>query len=138
MIAWWVSLPWSPVRAAVRSLRRRHQRLAKPTPGPWVVDDFCMQDDNMLRVGTTDGSPTYYHRTKTICECWTRDPEDEGDDDPHILQAEANARLIAAAPDMLSALKRALNWLASYPGGNAQGAYMDAVNALKKAGRYDD
>ena len=50
---------------------------------------------------------------------------------------DADALLIVAAPDMAAALKRALNWLASYPGGCAEGAYMDAVNALKKAGCYD-
>jgi hypothetical protein len=81
------------------------QRLAQHTPGPWVADSFCTQDDAVVRVGTNDGTATYYHRTKTICECWVR--EDEGDDDsPHILQAEANARLIAAAPDLLALAKQ--------------------------------
>ena len=52
-------------------------------------------------------------------------------------QTEANARLIAAAPDMANALRRALSWLSSYQGNGANGAYRDAVNALKKAGCYD-
>lgn len=52
-------------------------------------------------------------------------------------QQIANSRLIAASPELAAALRRALDWLSSYPGGNAAGAYMDAVNALKKAGCYE-
>ncbi len=33
----------------------------------------------------------------------------------------ANARLIAAAPDLYAALERTLNWLSSYPGGGPMG-----------------
>lgn len=38
---------------------------------------------------------------------------------------------------LVAALKRSLNWLSSYPGGGAEGAYMEVVNALKRVGRYD-
>lgn len=54
-----------------------------------------------------------------------------------VARHEADARLIVAAPDMANALRRALSWLSSYQGNGAKGAYMDAVNALKKAGCYD-
>jgi hypothetical protein len=46
---------------------------------------------------------------------------------------EANARLMAAAPDMLRACRHALDWLASYPGGGASKAYDHVRAALAKA-----
>lgn len=45
----------------------------------------------------------------------------------------ANARLIAAAPCLLEALQRTLNWLSSYPGGGALGCYDEARAAIAKA-----
>ena len=50
-----------------------------------------------------------------------------------MIEQEANGRLIAAAPDLLEALQRSLNWLASYPGGNANGVYEQARAAIDKA-----
>lgn len=35
------------------------------------------------------------------------------------------------------ALKRALSWLSSYPGGCADSVYIQAVNALKGIDRYE-
>ena len=46
---------------------------------------------------------------------------------------EANARLIAAAPELLEALERSLNWLSSYSGGGAEGARFQASQAIDKA-----
>jgi hypothetical protein len=77
------------------------------TPGPWIADDFCMLDDRLVRVGTTDGSSTYYHNSKTICECVVRD-EDADQSEPHVVEAEANARLIARSPAMDNALRNCL------------------------------
>ena len=78
--------------------------MSRHTPGPWVADDFCRGDLHNVRVGTTDGESDYYLRTATICECFPGD-----DDDSHapitLREAEANAHLIAAAPDMLTALE---------------------------------
>lgn len=48
-------------------------------------------------------------------------------------EAQANARLIAAAPDILAALERSLNWLASYPGGCCENTYQQARAAICKA-----
>ena len=48
----------------------------------------------------------------------------------------ANARLIAAAPDLLEALERTLSWLASYPGEacmSEKGPYAQARAAIAKA-----
>lgn len=50
--------------------------------------------------------------------------------------AHDDARLIAAAPEMLAALQRTLNWLASYPGDacmGADGPYNQVRDAIKKA-----
>lgn len=46
---------------------------------------------------------------------------------------DANARLIAAAPELLEALERSLNWLCSYPGEGAMNAYDQARAAIAKA-----
>lgn len=48
-------------------------------------------------------------------------------------RTEANARLIAAAPDLLEALQRSLSWLSSYRGGGAMGCYDQARAAIAKA-----
>lgn len=63
------------------------------TPGPWKV---------------TGGETSFYpmavrSEVSQICEFHTWD-----------VQKEANARLIAAAPDLLEALKAAQNWLREY------------------------
>ncbi|TXN33934.1 hypothetical protein [Methylobacterium sp. WL19] len=94
---------------------------AKHTPAPWVADDFCMENDRRVRVGTTDGTKTYYHSTATVCECWVGESEDLIDGNGRrigTVEAEANARLIAAAPGMLAALKALdAHWTAAFPGG---------------------
>ena len=64
-----------------------------------------MVEDRCTRVGTTDGKKDYYLRTATICECWVGD-EDAGDNDPVLARAEANARLIACAPELLAMVQR--------------------------------
>lgn len=58
------------------------------TPGPWKV----RRDENVFDVITQNGNGI------TACSCADR---------IDVKEDEANARLIAAAPDMLSALKEA-------------------------------
>jgi len=58
------------------------------TPGPWFVDP-----DDTLAIRAPDGDDEPWHVAEVIEYCG------EGD------QTEANARLIAAAPDLLEALK---------------------------------
>jgi hypothetical protein len=86
-------------------------RMSAHTPGPWIVSEYM--DDGRLGVL----SP----QNEILCAVSTglREPD---------------AKLIAAAPEMAEALQRALNWLASYPGGNAEGAYNEVRAALAKAG----
>ena len=57
---------------------------AKHTPGPWVAEEFTHKTTR-LRVRTADGAAT-------ICQVTA------------LIHKEANARLIAAAPDLFSAI----------------------------------
>jgi len=68
--------------------------MSKHTPGPWKFVPH-MKDHRIFAV-----KKTKYHRTKTICDLY---------DNPQRPQEfEANARLIAAAPELLYACKEAL------------------------------
>ena len=49
-------------------------------------------------------------------------------------EVAANARLIAAAPELAEALQRTLSWLFSYPDVTAMPVYEQACAALAKAG----
>lgn len=95
------------------------------TPGPWII-----------RVGTNlltryiDFTGTPDHTACTVAEIW---PEDDCGES--IEMAEANARLIAAAPDLLEALRLLLD----YPSGqyssrgDYDAAYEKASVAIAKA-----
>lgn len=91
-------------------------------PGPWAVSSENWNDIN----GPSDLDMAYAINSDDWCiaEVWGDVPDDA---------AEGNARLMAAAPDLLEALKRSLDWLASYPGGGAQSAYDTARAAIAKA-----
>lgn len=85
--------------------------MSKHTPGPWVAQpdpDAFGIDDWVVGI---EGGPIDY-----VATCFKRD-----------------AKLIAAAPDLLDALSRTLSWLASYPGGGALGCYDQALAAVEKA-----
>jgi hypothetical protein len=64
--------------------------IAKHTPGPWIIDP-ALELPLAVIADTEDGLG--------ICELGTR-----------TLETEANARLIAAAPDLLAALQTFATW----------------------------
>ena len=63
--------------------------MTKHTPGPWT--------ENACEVQAPDGT--------SICEMFSR-PNDSGINYPYSPEADANSRLICAAPDLLAALER--------------------------------
>ena len=88
------------------------------TPGPWT--------ENSCEIQAVDGSP--------ICEMLAR-PEDSGVNYPHRPIADANSRLICAAPDLLAALERLTAWgrMDELPQPSLDGIIHDAIAAITKA-----
>ena len=76
---------------------RMNKPLIKHTPGPWIIGK---QDHDVITVDTANGT--------AICDVYV-DSDDR--------RPPANARLIAAAPDLLAALDRLerLSWSALAP-----------------------
>lgn len=100
----------------------------KYTPGPWHADEsgavWRRHPSDLYENG---GQVVGDRPLARACAAW---------DEP--LQGyplEANAQLIAAAPELYEALERSLDWLASYPGFGSEDAYNQARAALAKAGR---
>lgn len=77
-----------PQCAGRKNIHRKHMKKEKHTPGPWLVTGI--QGSDCLMVGGDDGSDV-------VADIRIRDDGAE-----HI-----NASLIAAAPELLAALKRA-------------------------------
>lgn len=72
--------------------------MTKPTPGPWVVETYGSKTVLEIKSMTADGPPVVN---------WP------GFDDAHRKHSEhtANAKLMAASPELLDACKGALEWL---------------------------
>jgi hypothetical protein len=68
---------------------------AVSTPGPWTICPYGLKTQIEFK-GTSEHTPT------SICTVW---PEDEHGEAVRV--AQANARLIAAAPDMVVTLQKA-------------------------------
>lgn len=105
--------------------------MSKHTPGPWRHGSQTGANANTIYAVNGKGP----HDEPGICSVYgiplyrrtdeqMRDIYDEG---------IANAKLIAAAPELLEALERTLSWLSSYPGEGALGAYDQARSAIAKA-----
>mgnify|MGYP001562523686 CR=1 FL=1 len=89
---------------------------AKHTPGPWKAYGQEVQGDlngKLRRVA-------YCNMTESG-KVTTR------------IQAEANARLIAAAPDLLAALEKCAAMLANIGQGATNGDYLDALGEARAA-----
>lgn len=67
--------------------------MSEPTPGPWFAGKTLKHDETGADLVTVGPFAAECHYEDTICEVW-------GENHP----AEANARLIAAAPDLPEAL----------------------------------
>lgn len=82
--------------------------MSKHTPGPWKKYDSAFPQFFV----TTDG--------KDICKV--------SSEDVSMLEAEANARLIAAAPDLIEALEKMVEYAHQYSGRErSQSAAMEIV-----------
>jgi len=82
----------------------------KHTPGPWTIS-------GQLINGAPEPRPNpkvkpYPHTVTAVC--WNFDGDRGATGDLPWPIAEANARLIAAAPELLEACRAAQNWLREY------------------------
>ena len=90
--------------------------MSKHTPAPWIADDTVHgPGKGIVHIRSTEPFP------QEICTVWRASLNDPS-------QFEANARLIAAAPDLLDACDFALSILEAL--GNGKG---DAANACRAA-----
>lgn len=89
------------------------------TPGPWRVNT-----DNQ-QIGDVWSIPADVPVAQAQMIGSLRHPNHE--------ERRANARLIAAVPELLAACKRSLSWLSSYPGGGAVAVYDQVEATIAKA-----
>jgi hypothetical protein len=85
--------------------------MSKHTPGPWEVKPYAWQRGNVSVFAPKFGRAPY-----GACVAYTPCSDGVGGAEG----ALANARLIAAAPELLEALKRAHTWLQGSEPGRAQ------------------
>lgn len=71
--------------------------MTKHTPGPWTVEEY----------GDADSPSLVIHKDGVTRVCFLATPGSHGDQ----AKIEADAHLIAAAPDMLAALRAASGYL---------------------------
>lgn len=91
----------------------------KYTPGPWLVHDTI--DGPILNTDVRDA------KLKWVARCGPLFGR------PHVAESEANARLIASAPDLLSALKAMCSLAGTDNWSALEGAVDDAKAAIRKA-----
>lgn len=84
------------------------------TPGPWVYDPND-RDDLIVKAGSSKVCEVTDNRAFTLQQC------------------QANAKLIAAAPDLLNAAYLAINALKLYTNGKAVDAFVKLNDAITKA-----
>jgi len=81
--------------------------MSEHTPGPWKLYDI---NGSTLHVGTVSANPKAGWEYESICNMFedTSDNYDTNNNFELFANTQANARLIAAAPDMLEALQQGL------------------------------
>lgn len=84
--------------------------MSKHTPGPWELHEY--KGGVEIRMGTRLQKPTHIYNNEHEID-WNHDLYNDGTDDIQYREAMANARLIAAAPDLL-AIAEELNECAAY------------------------
>lgn len=109
--------------------------MSKHTPGPWTFSRWDQFGEARFYVAQAEGAPytpNYSDVATLIAETVSSE---------YVSIQEANARLIAAAPDLLEALQKCTEWMeqlrASGDAGNWQWSdgdeYMQAIAAIAKA-----
>jgi hypothetical protein len=89
----------------------------KHTPGPWQLEDADPNEEFEIFV---PAQPCGRYNIATVCY---------GYDEPFESQQHANAKLIAAAPEMLDALKKARHWLEGWASAETEISLLDRVIA---------
>ncbi|MFA5382476.1 MAG: hypothetical protein WC356_04865 [Candidatus Micrarchaeia archaeon] len=77
--------------------------MSKHTPGPWEVIFEDEGEGHIIHMATAIENPGYFHSIHEVRYDHGVEPEEKGFE-----EAEANAHLIAAAPDLLEACKAIL------------------------------
>lgn len=77
--------------------------MTKHTPGPWAVEDPMGFELSIVEAGKPP------HEWRFIASCAL--PKGDDDQDFTAREVHANAKLVAAAPEMLEALQAAERWL---------------------------
>lgn len=95
--------------AMEREVSERYERLPMVTPGPWEIDDDEQRIDgigrvHMHRVVAPDGS-VVVEFSNSGCNEIVYEDDGEGGGRHYDYQAMANAKVIAASPEMYAALE---------------------------------
>lgn len=98
--------------------------MPKHTPGPWKGTIVSCTNEEFMEIVDEKG--------RLIADVWF-DRKHEEPTCPPLEEAEANANLILAAPDLLKQLKNAKNMLEKYQG---TVEYFEICQAIKKADRF--
>lgn len=101
--------------------------MSKHTPGPWVVD-FSRDSNGVVDCDDAVAICTSDDHNLDVCAVWNDIPEGS---------YEANANLIAAAPELLAALHEALPFVndddGAYKNGYAKKVEQRILAAINKA-----